>query len=62
MGLSRSVYAPHQASKDDILTTRLDYLVGLVRKYTVNQARRWSLWPMPFATACDNGADRQWPL
>jgi len=52
MGLGQSVRAPHLTGKDDILTTRLDYLVGLIRKYTVNQARRWSLWPMPFATAC----------
>ncbi len=52
MGLDKSAYAPHAVSGDDILTTRLDYLVGQVRKYTVNWARRFSLWPMPFATAC----------
>jgi NADH-quinone oxidoreductase subunit B len=52
VGLERHAYAPHQTSKDDILTTRLDYLVGLVRKHTVNWSRKNSLWPMPFATAC----------
>jgi NADH-quinone oxidoreductase subunit B len=52
VGLEKHAYAPHQTSKDDILTTRLDHLVGLVRKYTVNWSRKNSLWPMPFATAC----------
>ncbi|MCB9851245.1 MAG: NADH-quinone oxidoreductase subunit NuoB [Phycisphaerales bacterium] len=40
------------ASKDDVLTTRLDHLVGILRKGTVNWSRKNSLWPMPFATAC----------
>lgn len=52
MGLDKSASAPHMMSRDDILTTRLDYLVGQLRKYTVNWSRRFSLWPMPFATAC----------
>ena len=52
MGLDKAAHAPHTTSKDDILTTRLDYLVGQLRKCTVNWSRRFSLWPMPFATAC----------
>lgn len=44
--------APHQMSKDDVLTTRLDALVDFFRKVGVNWARKNSLWPMPFATAC----------
>ena len=52
VGLARSSYAPHVTSRDDVLTTRLDYLIGQLRKYTVNWSRRSSLWPMPFATAC----------
>ena len=52
MGLERSAHAPHLTSGDDVLTTRLDYLVGQLRMRTVNWSRRFSLWPMPFATAC----------
>ncbi len=43
---------PHTMSNDDLLTTRLDRIVGFVRENGVNWARRNSLWPLPFATAC----------
>jgi NADH-quinone oxidoreductase subunit B len=43
---------PHPSGPDDVLTTRLDYLVGWLRRHTVNWSRKNSLWPMPFATAC----------
>ena len=52
MGLTRSEYDPHDATTQDVLSTRLDHLVDLVRKNGVNWARKNSLWPMPFATAC----------
>jgi NADH-quinone oxidoreductase subunit B len=52
MGLNKSEYMPHAAGPDDVMTSRLDHLVGLLRKNTVNWSRKNSLWPMPFATAC----------
>lgn len=43
---------PHAMSSDDVLTTRLDRLVGFLRQHSINWSRRNSLWPLPFATAC----------
>ncbi len=43
---------PHSMTGDDVLTTRLDKLVAFLRKNGVNWARKNSLWPLPFATAC----------
>ena len=45
-------YNPHDMSGEDVLTTRLDNLVSFFRKHGVNWARKNSLWPLPFATAC----------
>ncbi len=52
VGLNKYETTPHAATKDDVLTTRLDHLVSLLRRGTVNWSRKNSLWPMPFATAC----------
>jgi len=51
MGISVGTI-PYQASKDDFLSTKLSYLLDLIRQNGVNWSRKHSLWPMPFATAC----------
>ncbi|MFO0973483.1 MAG: NADH-quinone oxidoreductase subunit NuoB [Phycisphaerae bacterium] len=43
---------PHPMGGDDVLTTRLDRLVSFFRAGGINWARKNSLWPLPFATAC----------
>ncbi|GJQ27401.1 MAG: NADH-quinone oxidoreductase subunit B [Phycisphaerae bacterium] len=50
--MEKHQYDPHTMGGDDLLTTRLDALVDFFRKNGVNWARKNSLWPMPFATAC----------
>lgn len=52
VGLAISAAVPYQASKDEYLATRLDHVIDLIRQTTVNWGRKYSLWPMPFATAC----------
>lgn len=44
--------APHEMGGDDVVTTRLDSLVNFFREHSVNWCRKYSLWPLPFATAC----------
>ncbi len=34
------------------VTTRLEAVSNLIRRYGVNWCRKYSLWPLPFATAC----------
>lgn len=53
MGLKPDPMSPAALmSREDVLTTRLSGLVDFFRKHGVNWCRKYSLWPMPFATAC----------
>jgi len=45
-------YDPHDMSNDDVVTTRLEDIVGFIRENGINWGRKNSLWPLPFATAC----------
>jgi len=48
----KHVVAPYQMTKEDLLTTRLDSVVGFIREKGVHWCLKYSLWPLPFATAC----------
>ncbi len=50
--MQKNEYQPHSMGNDDVVTTRLDELVSFFRQNGVNWARKHSLWPLPFATAC----------
>jgi len=50
--MEKHPHPPHTMSMADVLTTRVESLIGFCRKHTVNWGRRSSLWPMPYATAC----------
>ncbi|HOW69313.1 MAG TPA: NADH-quinone oxidoreductase subunit NuoB [Phycisphaerae bacterium] len=44
--------ANHVMTPSDVVATRLELVVDLIRRNTVNWSRKNSLWPLPFATAC----------
>ena len=48
----KHVVAPYQMTKEDVLTTRLDSVVGFILEKGVHWCLKYSLWPLPFATAC----------
>ncbi len=48
----KHIVAPYQMTKEDVLTTRLESVVGFIREKGVHWCLKYSLWPLPFATAC----------
>lgn len=48
----KHLVAPYQMTKEDVLTTRLDSVMGFIREKGINWCLKYSLWPLPFATAC----------
>ncbi|MFQ5412581.1 MAG: NADH-quinone oxidoreductase subunit B [Phycisphaerae bacterium] len=50
--MAKHEHDPHAMGDGDLLTTRLDGWVAFFRERGVNWARKNSMWPLPFATAC----------
>ncbi|GIK17550.1 MAG: hypothetical protein BroJett003_25140 [Planctomycetota bacterium] len=50
MGLATSESAFTRGTEYSL--SRLDVFTDLFKKYGINWARKYSLWPMPFGTAC----------
>ena len=51
MAAEKHIGAP-RTGQHEVVTTRLDALIDFFQKNGVNWARKNSLWPMPFGTAC----------
>lgn len=52
MGLAHIDPSSLRVGGEGVAVTNLNYALDMIKRHGVNWARKHSMWPMPFATAC----------